>query len=193
MIMEEVWADISGYDGFYKVSNLGNIKSLQRYVKCKDGSVRLFQEKILSGGKAGRGYLLVTLFKGAKKRMEYVHRLVAEAFIPNVNNYPQINHKNGIKTDNRVENLEWCNNSMNMKHAFKTGLAKTTIYQVIEKNKKKVIQLTKDGKFVSEYNSVIDAAKENNFNFSNIARCCRNCYGSKSYKGYIWRYKEDSK
>ena len=174
MIMEEVWADISGYDGFYKVSNLGNIKSLQRYVKYKDGRVRLFKEKILSGGKVGRGYLSVTLFKGTKKNMEYVHRLVAEAFIPNVNNYPQINHKNGIKTDNRVENLEWCNNSMNMKHAFKTGLAKTTIYQVIEKNKKKVIQLTKDGKFVSEYNSVIDAAKQNNFNFSNIARCCRN-------------------
>lgn len=108
----EVWKEIEGYEGHYQVSNLGNVASI------KKGYPVMMKLQNHSGG-----YKQVKLCKPNKITIERVHRLVASAFIPNCGNKPQVNHINGIKSDNRVENLEWNTPQENTSHAFRTGLA----------------------------------------------------------------------
>lgn len=114
---DEIWADISGYDGRYKVSNFGRVKSME-YHNTK--GVR--REGILKPAVDGSGYFRCALSKENILITYKVHRLVAQTFIPNPNNYPQVNHLNGNKQDNRVCNLEWTDNSGNILHAYRTGL-----------------------------------------------------------------------
>jgi len=112
--MLEVWKDVVGYEGLYQVSNLGNVKSLGNEFSRKERLLKLsFQSK---------GYLTVVLQKDAKRKMVLVHRLVAEHFIPNIYNKPQINHINGIKTNNRIENIEWVSHRENLDHAINNDL-----------------------------------------------------------------------
>lgn len=117
----EIWKDINGYVGLYQISNFGNVKSLSRY-RIWRNEFKLLKEKTLKAALNGRGYLMVILSKNKKRENLIIHRLVAEAFIPNTNNLPQVNHRNGIKTDNRVENLEWCTSKENNIHARKIKL-----------------------------------------------------------------------
>ena len=116
-MQEEVWKDIAGYEGKYQVSNLGRVRSLQ-YHNTK-GIVRI---GYLKPATDGCGYLRCTLSKNNKLTTFKVHRLVASAFIDNPNNLPQVNHKDGDKQNNNVDNLEWCNNSQNQLHAYANGL-----------------------------------------------------------------------
>lgn len=106
--MQEIWKDIKNYEGLYKVSNLGNVKSLPK----KAGRSNR-KEKILNFNKNSKGYLRVELSKDKKRKQCLVHRLVAETFIPNYNNLPQINHKDENKENNYIDNLEWCDNKYN--------------------------------------------------------------------------------
>ena len=122
--MIEEWKDIQGYEGLYQVSNLGNVKNLERIVKCKLQKTKTIKEHLLKKSVNKFGYEYVCLSNDSITRKIKVHRLVAQAFIPNPLNKPQVNHINGIKTDNKVENLEWCNNQENMAHAIKNGLWK---------------------------------------------------------------------
>ena len=122
--MVEIWKDIKGYEGLYQVSNLGRVKSLSIYRKnsvCEYYS----KEKILKPLKDKGGYLNVRLWKNKKGKTIKIHRLVACNFLENTENKRDVNHINGIKTDNGVENLEWCTCSENIKHAFDTGLKKS--------------------------------------------------------------------
>ena len=121
--MNEIWKDIAGYEGYYQVSNLGRVKSVSRKVSNGHGMVAK-EERILQPNTLAKGYYQVTLYNGETRKCFQVHRLVASAFIPNVDGYPQVNHRNGDKQDNRADNLEWCDNSMNQLHAWKTGLQK---------------------------------------------------------------------
>lgn len=105
----EKWVPVQGYEEYYNVSSYGNILGKKR-------------ERILKQGTNRYGYKYVTLSKEGAVKNKTVHRLVATAFIPNLDQKPQINHKNGIKTDNTVVNLEWCSCSENHKHAFQTGI-----------------------------------------------------------------------
>jgi hypothetical protein len=116
---EEIWKDIAGYEGLYQVSNLGNIMSFQNKTPKSNKAI----SKLLKPALSPRYYQVDLCLKG-KKRRAIVHREVAIAFIPNPLNKPCVNHINGIRTDNRVENLEWCTSSENRIHAFETGLAK---------------------------------------------------------------------
>ena len=120
---KEIWKDIDGYDDKYQVSNLGRVKSM--YFINRHANIP--REKILKFGYNLQGYPFVVLcHSGKTSKPLSVHRLVAKAFIPNPNNYPVVNHINGIKTDNRVENLEWCTQQYNIKQSFKNGQQKPT-------------------------------------------------------------------
>lgn len=116
---EEEWKDIKGYEGLYQISNLGRVRSLPKH--CGFGKGYTTKEIFLKPH-LRLGYICYTLYKNDVPKSIGAHRLVAIAFIPNPLNKPQVNHINGIKTDNTIKNLEWVTNSENVKHAFDTGL-----------------------------------------------------------------------
>jgi len=159
--MNEIWKDIKGYKGLYQVSNLGKIKSIKRNV-------------ILIPAKNHKGYLIVSLTKNNDKKTFSLHRLVAETFISNTENKPQVNHINCIKTDNRVCNLEWNTQSENQKHAFANGL-QTNIGNNNPRCRK-INQYDLDGNFIKTWNSIYDITQELGYSRSSIWRCCVDKY-----------------
>lgn len=190
--MREIWKDIDGYEGLYQISDLGKIKSLQRWKPNHNqtgftGTFKLLEEKILKPKVDRKGYLFVELHKNGKSKHYKVHRLVAKAFIPNPDNKPQVNHINGNKTDNKKENLEYCTNYENQKHAWLIGLQKP---RISEKNPKakKVIQYDLQGNFIKEWNSMMDIERKMNISHTSVSLCCRNKV--KNIRGYIWKYKD---
>ena len=110
---EEIWRPVVGYEGLYEVSSYGRVRSLDRYVKGKSESYRLIKGKVLSGSITKDGYVRCLIKVNGVGRSYFVHRLVAEAFIPNPDNLPQVNHKDEDKTNNNVDNLEWCDAKYN--------------------------------------------------------------------------------
>lgn len=114
----EEWRDVVGYEGFYQVSNLGRIRSLDREIKHKNGKVFKANGKLLTITYSGNNYGRVILYKNGKNSAKLIHRLVAGAFIPNVNNLKEVNHKDLDKTNNAVQNLEWVSPKQNTQHAF---------------------------------------------------------------------------
>lgn len=191
--MEEIWKDIKGYEGLYQVSNFGNVKSLDRYIINKNGDKQYFPGKYLNQG-ISDNYLKVTLSKSNKQRTFRVHILVARTFIPNPENKPEVNHMDGDKSNNRVDNLEWNTRSENELHAYKNGLAKPSDKQkqavakyAKENYSKKVIQYSLNGEFIKEWNSMHDVWRELGIRPSYICRCCKGLR-NQTY-GYVWKYK----
>ena len=117
----EIWKDITGYEGIYQVSNFGRIKSLGRFLKRGESKI-FVDEFIMSGGSTPIGYKTVNLTKNKVRKAFSVHRLVAEAFIPNPEGKPEVNHIDGDKLNNNYANLEWCTRRENLQHAYDTGL-----------------------------------------------------------------------
>lgn len=124
--MMETWKDIKDYEGYYQVSDFGNIRSLERTVHHSCGGTRLFKSRRLDPTIDSYGYEKVTLSKKGVAKKHSVHRLVAQAFLKDSNDKPQINHIDGIKTNNNAVNLEYCTSSANIKHAYELGLMKPT-------------------------------------------------------------------
>ncbi len=170
--MQKIWKNIPNYSG-YQVSNLGEIKGKRN--------------KILIGG-IKRGYREVILVDNNIRHYKLVHRLVAEAFIPNFENKPQINHKDGNKLNNCVDNLEWCTQSENMKHAYKKGLQKP-LYAVKNPRAKKVEQYDLKNNLLKCYNGIREASRINNLNPRDITKCCQR--KRRQVGGFIWRYSND--
>lgn len=138
----EIWKPIKGYEGIYQVSNLSRIRSIDRAVKYSNGYNRVQKGITLKQHTTRKGYLAVYLCDHQQNFHTFVHRLVALHFIPNPDSKTQVNHINGIKDDNRVENLEWCTSSENMRHAFDTGLIKA---KISNKEVRKARELHSDG------------------------------------------------
>lgn len=170
--MEEIWKPIKDYEGLYQVSNLGNVRSLNRKIKNRN-----LKEKIKKFDKTKFGYLRVELNNNGKKKKYLVHRLVAQTFLDNPNNYPCINHKDENKNNNIVINLEWCdylyNNLYNNKH---------------KKNWVKVKQLDKNNNIINIFESITEATKKTNIIQCEISNCLHN--RQKTAGGYYWQYYE---
>lgn len=131
----KLWINIENYTGLYEVSNEGEIKSLAKRVKNKDG-YRITKERILKPVKDSRGgYLFVTLHKEGKHSPVKIHRIVAKHFVENSNNYVEVNHIDGNKLNNSSSNLEWCNRQQNATHAKKNRLLKTKPVVVVNNSK----------------------------------------------------------
>ena len=164
--MKEIWKPIKNYEN-YEISNFGNVR------------VKIY--KTLKQEQINNEYLRVQI---SKKHFS-VHRLVAEAFIPNIENKPQINHKNGIKTDNNVNNLEWATASENMEHRYRI-LGQKMGKEGKNPYAKAVIQI-KEGKIINVFESQISAEKFTGIDHTTISNCCRGKQHTAG--GYIWRYK----
>lgn len=179
--MKEIWKDIDGYDGLYQVSNMGRVRVKDRVVKV----VREVKYKghILSQSMDKDGYKLVHIHGKTKK----VHRLVAMAFIENPSNSPQINHKDLNKSNNNVNNLEWCTSAENNRHSYihnpDRGRGGTKFGK--NPNSRSVLQL-KDGVIIRKYDSM-SRVQEYGFNPGSVSKSVRS---GKPYNGYKWRYSQ---
>lgn len=191
----EIWKPVVGYEGLYEVSNLGNVRSLNYRHTNTIKSLSLSLSKY--------GYFQVNLWKNCKGKVLAVHRLVAEAFVPNPNNKPEIDHINTIKTDNTVwfnedgsinyekTNLRWVTKKENMNNPLTIkDLSKIRIGNENAKSiYRTVLQYTKNGKLIKEWTSMNSAARELKISRSGIWSCCNGRNRCKSYGGYVWRYK----
>ena len=174
----EEWRDIPGFEGAYQASTFGNIRSVKRVVVRSDGKRMTYKSRILKPGLSDNGYYTVDI----KSHSYYIHRLVAETFLPNPNNFHEVNHKSEIKTDNHVWNLEWCTHRYNNKYGTKSERTAT-------KNSRKVAQYNKQGELIGVYKSIAYAAKVLGYKYNgNIYACCNGKI--KTAFNYIWKYEK---
>ncbi len=180
-MMEDTWKPIEGYEGLYEVSNLGRVRSLDRVVmqpNPHDGKMQPVTRRgtFIKQFKANSGYMCVMMSSGNRKyRNNFVHRLVAGAFLPNPHNLPEVNHKDEDKTNNRVDNLEWCERMYN-------------VYYGDRKKARPVIQMDMQYNAIAEYPSTREAARALGLNPHSIASVCRGLFHQTG--GYRWKYKE---
>ena len=182
--MEE-WRDIEDYKGKYQVSNIGRVKSLERTIWTGKGYYKTLPERILKLRKRKDGYLQIKLYKDGAEKVYLVHRLVSEAFIPNPNNLPEINHKDENKQNNCVDNLEWCSRSYNNRY---NGRAKKAGKKLAEKLSKPVYSISKESGLITYWKSATVASRQIGISQSNICNCLKG--KRKSTGGFYWIYSE---
>ena len=175
----EIWKPVVGYEGLYEVSNLGKVKAIKWH--------RGEEEKEMRPYTTYKGYLRLRLTKNGKGKQFQIHRLVAEAFIPNPENKPYIDHINTDRTDNRVENLRWvtnkenCNNPISKQNYSKSNKGKTAV---------PILQFDKNMNFIKKWESMTDAETSLGIK-SRLSEYCSEKYGRKTAGGFIWRYADD--
>ena len=165
----EVWKPIKGYESLYEISNRGTIRKINN-------------KKLKMPHKHRMGYLKVMLYSNGKEKSFYLHRLIAKAFIPNPKNYPCVNHINGTKNDNSINNLEWCTRSQNTQHAYNTGLIKSGKDHV---QSKALVVTDKNGNDVKIlYGN--NQWKAFGLDQASVIKCLKGI--RKQHKGYTFRY-----
>jgi hypothetical protein len=191
----ESWRPIRGFESRYFISNYGRVKRLMYIQRHIGGWDIPMPEMIMRTSNARNGYAKVTLCLDWKIKTPQVHRLVAEAFIPNNNKYPQINHKDEDKWNNRADNLEWCTAKYNM-HYGKRLAKQVETFRENGKRSHSVLQFSRDGNFIKEHRSIREAAREmcpkavnGGYASRNIKSCCKGI--TKTAYNYIWRYKNE--
>lgn len=188
IVVAEEWRPVAEYEGLYEVSNTGKVRSLFRY------------KKVLKPVITRSGYCAVELFKDKMGKMKLVHRIVAAAFIPNPNGFPQVNHIDENKHNNCAENLEWCTAKYNMnfgtskiRRTNSTDYTRPFYAENARKNGKKVCrpvsQFSKSGDFLHSFESGKEAHRKTGINHSHIMECCAGRV--KTAGGYIWKYERD--
>lgn len=190
-IEEEIWRDISGYEGLYQVSNLGRIKRLPRVVIRSDGRRRTFCESISKGHLHNTGYYVINLTKNVISKRKLVHRLVAEAFLPNPNHYPVIHHIDANKTNERADNLMWCSYSFNIKHSYEFEGHRPSMKGVFGKDNPHsvpIVQISLQGEVLAHFVNIMEAARKLNVNHTNITACIKK--RKKTAYGYLWSVDE---
>ena len=172
---EEIWCPIKGYENLYEVSDQGRVRS-----------IKFGKDKILKPFRNTQGYLQVKLWKNGEIKKCLVHRLVSKTFTPNPDNLPEVNHKDEDKTNNKVENLEWCDRKSNCNY----GTRNKRISQKLTNGKlsKSVIQYSKDGEFIKEWQSLHDIEINLKYSKGNISSCCTG--RRKNAYNFIWKFKD---
>ena len=183
----EIWKDVSEYEGFYQVSNKGNVRSLDRRdLRGHRRGGRMLKPIYDKGG-----YSRVDLCKNGVLKRKTIHRLVAETFLPNPNDLPQVNHRDEVKDNNNVENLEWCDARYNSNHGTRNE-------RMAQAQSKKVIAVNAKTGDVIEFNSTMDAERKG-YSQGCVAAACRGVYKTnygkligdgRTYRGYKWEYEE---
>lgn len=189
----ENWKSITGFEGLYKISTKGRVKSLSRKVYNQNGPYQI-RERILKTT-LNDGYVYCKLYKEAVQHTIRVHRLVAKAFMPNPENKPRVNHLNSVRNDNRIENLEWATISEDLKHAYKYG---NKVSNFVNKGKfgddhpmsVARYQYRLNGEFVARYGSSGEAERMTGISYKSIMEACSG--RNKTAGGYIWQYEDDS-
>lgn len=182
MYINEIWKDVVGYEGYYKVSNKGNVYSVER----KDSMGRKWGGRTLKPIYDNYGYLVVSLHKNGKQKVKKIHRLITEAFIPNPNNYPDVNHRDEEKDNNELSNLEWCDKGYNNNHGTRNERA-------IKKLSKRVRAVNVETGEVVTFNSTREAGRKG-YHQGSVAAASRGDYntgGGNLYRGYEWYYQEE--
>lgn len=184
----EVWKDIEGWKGLYMVSNMGRVRSLPK-LKRTPTATYYTKDLIMPYRYSKGGYFRVALCKDYHTKNEFVHKLVANAFIGEQGD-KTVNHKNEDKSDNRADNLEYLTRAENVRYG--SGIRRSAQCRIDNPNVSKtaVKQYTLDGKFIKSYISINQAMRENNIKSNNISTCCQR--KRRSAYGFIWRYENDN-
>lgn len=194
--MQEIWKDIEGYENKYQVSNLGNIRIIKEWAGNKYCSKYKKCNKPMKPVKDSAGYYCISLWKESKRKTHRIHVEVAKAFIPNLNNYPCINHKDGNKQNNRIDNLEWCTYKHNSKEAIRLGLFNPIEGKNLKRwngkfgkehnRSKKIKQINKEtNEIIAIFEGINEAYRITGINPSNISACCRKQINFKNGKSWI--------
>ena len=197
----EIFKDIKGYEETYQISDIGTVLRKGHYRTDITNRSRYYSEKILAPIKSHSGYLRIGLWKEGKVKRCFIHRLVAEAFIPNTDKLPQINHIDENKENNCVENLEWCTSKYNCNYGTRTKRQAETIKgnkhpkpmlgKIGKKHpcSKPIYQYDLDGNFIKKWDCAGDVQREVGYGRGNLNNCalgkCQTAYG------YKWAFKED--
>ena len=195
ILMEEIWKDIEGYEGYYQVSNLGRVKSCDRTI-LRSSTPQKAKGKIISQELLNTGYKVVSLWYKKKRKAFTVHRLVAKAFLEKVDGKDFIDHINGIRTDNRVNNLRWCTQIENTNFPIARSKYINANKKRVESIRKfhsehslEVLQLTTEGGVVKKWSSVKQASEKLGILTSGIYASCVGA--KKTAGGYKWKYVKD--
>lgn len=179
--MGETWKDVEGFEGFYQISDKGRLRSVDRESCGKKYTGKILSDK----GERKTGYVVDVLSKGGTKKTIRRHRLVAAAFLGREDGKTEVNHIDGNKENNCVENLEWVTPNENKEHAWTTGITKKPPHT---QETRAVLQI-RDGVVLAEYMSLKIAGEENGISAADICKCCSG--KRKSAGGFGWKYKED--
>lgn len=179
---KETWKPVVGYEGLYEVSDLGRVKKVARTITKADGTIKKVDERILKPSDSN-GYQIVGLYRNGVSKSNWVHRLVAQAFIPNLKNLSDVNHKDEIKTNNNLDNLEWISHRDNLNYGRRNE-------RISESVSKPIQQLDmKTGLIIATYPSLTEASLSIGIHWGNISMAARGKY--KTAGGYGWRYQSD--